>query len=116
MLKKDNKIINVKIVNKSEKQKIINYLNQVISNWIKEYHNKWFTLKTLLDFDIGQHYDWRKTDLQVLYENYIKAGKTEEEAFSLGGKAAGKLLKETVHKRQKNFDTKKEYLRKYKLV
>ena len=98
-----------------KKQKIMNYLDKLISKWISERKNEWFTLKTLLDFDMGQHYDWRKTDLQVLYENYIKAGKTEEEAFSLVGKAGGKLLKETVHKRQENFDTEKGYLRKYKL-
>ena len=116
MLIKDNRIINVTIVTTIEKQNIISYLDQIISGWINKRPNEWFNFKDLLDFYLCQHENWNGTPLQVLYDNYIKKGKNHEQALDLGGKAAGKLLKETVHKRQEKFDTKKEYLRKYKLV
>lgn len=116
MLIKDNKIINTYIVNTAEKNDIISYLDQIISGWINKSPNEWFNFKDLLDFYLSQHENWNGTPLQVLYDNYIKKGKNHEQALDLAGKSVGKILKETVHKRQENFDTKKEYLRKYKLV
>ena len=116
MLIKDNKIINTYIVNTAEKNDIISYLDQIISGWINKSPNEWFNFKDLLDFYLSQHENWNGTPLQVLYDNYIKKGKNHEQALDLAGKAVGKLLKETVHKREEKFDTEKGYLRRYKLV
>lgn len=116
MLIKDNKIINTYIVNTAEKNDIISYLDQIISGWINKSPNEWFNFKDLLDFYLSQHENWNGTPLQVLYDNYIKKGKNHEQALDLAGKSVGKLLKETVHKREEKFDTEKGYLRRYKLV
>lgn len=116
MLIKDNKIINTYIVNTAEKNDIISYLDQIISGWINKSPNEWFNFKDLLDFYLSQHENWNGTPLQVLYDNYIKKGKNHEQALDLAGKSVGKILKETVHKRQEKFDTEKGYLRRYKLV
>ena len=116
MLIRDNRIINVKIVNNTDKQAIILYLDQIITNWINQNSNEWFCINDLLDFGIGQHKDWNGTPLQVLYDNYINSGKTEEQAHTQAGKDAGKLLKETVHNRIDQFDTKKLRHRYYKKI
>ena len=116
MLIKDNKIINTYIVNTAEKNDIISYLDQIISGWINKSPNEWFNFKDLLDFYLSQHENWNGTPLQVLYDNYIKKVKNHEQALDLAGKSVGKILKETVHKRQEKFDTEKGYLRRYKLV
>ena len=116
MLIKDNKIINTYIVNTAEKNDIISYLDQIISGWINKSPIEWFNFKDLLDFYLSQHENWNGTPLQVLYDNYIKKGKNHEQALDLAGKSVGKLLKETVHKREEKFDTEKGYLRRYKLV
>lgn len=116
MLIRDSRIINTNIVDYMEKQNIILFLDQIITKWINKNTTKWFSIKDLLDFHIGQHENWNATPLQVLYDYFINKRKSHEKAFDLAGNAAGKILKETVHKRQEKFDTKKENLRKYKLV
>lgn len=116
MLIKDNRIINVTIVTATEKENIISYLDQIISGWIKKRPTEWFNFKDLLNFHLNQYKNWNCTPFQVLHDNYIKKGKNHEQALDLAGKAVGKLLKETVHKREEKFDTEKGYLRRYKLV
>jgi hypothetical protein len=116
MLIRDSRIINTNIVDYMEKQNIILFLDQIITKWINKNTTKWFSIKDLLDFHIGQHENWNCTPFQVLHDNYIKKGKNHEQALDLAGKAVGKLLKETVHKREEKFDTEKGYLRRYKLV
>lgn len=100
-------ITNVRIVDNKEKQKIITFFDDIITKWLTDRNNEWFYINDLLDFGIGQHKDWNGTPLQVLYDNYINSGKTEEQAHTQAGKDAGKLLKETVHNRIEQFDTKK---------
>ena len=116
MLIRYNRIINVKIVNNTDKQAIILYLDQIITNWINQRNDEWFCINDLFDFGIGQHKDWNGTPLQVLYDNYINSGKTEEQAHTQAGIDAGKLLKETVHLRIDQFDTKKLRHRYYKKI
>lgn len=116
MLIKDNKITNVTIVDNKEKQKIITFFNGIIAKWITDRNNEWFCINDLLDFGIEQHKDWNGTPLQVLRDNYISSGKTEEQAHTQAGIDAGKLLKETVYLRQENFDTKKNHYRYYKKI
>lgn len=109
-------ITNIRIVNNKEKQKIITFFDDIITKWLTDRNNEWFCINDLLDFGIGQHKDWNGTPLQVLYDNYINSGKSNEESITLSGQAAGKLLKETVHLRQENFDTKKNHYRYYKKI
>ncbi|MBP3449373.1 MAG: hypothetical protein J6K22_02805 [Spirochaetaceae bacterium] len=109
-------ITNVRIVDNKEKQKIITFFDDIITKWLTDRNNEWFCINDLLDFGIEQHKDWNGTPLQVLRDNYINSGKTEEQAHTQAGKDAGKLLKETVHLRQENFDTKKNYYRYYKKI
>lgn len=116
MLIKDNKIISVTIVNYEEKQKITNFFDNLITKWITQRNNEWFCINDLLDFGLGQHKDWNGTPLQVLYNNQINSGKTHQKALKSAGQAVGKILKETVHLRQENFDTKKNYYRYYKKI
>lgn len=116
MLIKDNKIISVTIVNYEEKQKITNFFDNLIIKWITQRNNEWFCINDLLDFCLGQHKDWNGTPLQVLYDNHLNSGKTKKQSHTQAGRDAGKLLKETVHLRQENFDTKKNYYRYYKKI
>lgn len=116
MLIKDNKIISVTIVNYEEKQKIITFFDDIITKWLTQRNNEWFCINDLLDFGLGQHKNWKGTPLQVLHDNYIISGKTEEQAHTQAGKDAGKLLKETVHKRIEQFGTEKRHLRYYKKI
>ena len=116
MLIRDNRIINVKIVNNTDKQAIILYLDQIITNWINQNSNEWFCINDLLDFALGQHKNWSNTPLQVLYNNQINSGKTHQKALKSAGQAVGKLLKETVHNRIEQFDTKKLRRMYYKKI
>ena len=109
-------ITNVTIVDYEEKQKIITFFNGIIAKWLTQRNNEWFCINDLLDFGLGQHEDWNGTPLQVLHDNYINSGKTEEQSHTQAGKDAGKLLKETVHKRIEQFSTEKRHLRYYKKI
>ena len=139
MLIRDSRIINTNIVDYMEKQNIILFLDQIITKWINKNTTKWFSIKDLNGFEKNKYFkniffdihfwktikvesniiplkNWNCTPFQVLHDNYIKKGKNHEQALDLAGKAVGKLLKETVHKREEKFDTEKGYLRRYKLV
>lgn len=116
MLNKEIIITNVRIIDYEEKQKIIAFFDDIITRWLTQRSDEWFYIKNLLDFGIGRHKNWNGTPLEVLYDNYINSGKTEKESITLSGQAAGKLLKETVHLRQENFDTKINHYRYYKKI
>ena len=53
----------------------------------------------------GDNRGWNGTPLQTLYDKHVLNGKTPDEAFEVAGQESGWLLKETVHRDERQFET-----------
>ena len=61
--------------------------------------------------------DWSNTPLGVLYDKYIKDGKTHNYAWTQAGQEEGKILKKVIKLYKRKFATEETYpARKYKWV
>jgi hypothetical protein len=75
--------------------------------------NEWFSLRDLMG---GENYFWNDTPLIVLYNKYINLGKLNDDAVLGAGKDGGWLLKYVINQDKREFETKKEMVRKYKWI
>jgi hypothetical protein len=77
--------------------------------------NEWLSVRVIMG-GLNRD-DWEKTPLGILYKQHIQKGKSDDEAWTLAGQEAGKLLKKAIKQDERNFETKEdEQIRKYKWV
>jgi len=109
MLIKNQKIRKVKNISEQEEQSIIDFFQGSIYSWCNN-NAGWFSLRDLMGKD---NYYWQQTPLYVLYEKHLHKGSSV--SVKLAGKDAGWLLKKTILRDKRIFDTKREeMIRKYK--
>ena len=95
-----NKIPDVSGLLESQEKLIWSFLQGAVYCWCKNRPNEWFALRNLVG---GDNRNWDKTPLQVLYDNQISLGKSNQDAFNQAAKDAGKLLLKVLHQDTRTF-------------
>jgi len=104
----------VKDINNSQKESIINFLQGAVYCWCKNRPKEWFSMRDLMG---GENFYWQGTPLIVLYDKHINKKKTHEQSIEWAGKDSGWLLKKVISDDKRRFETKKENLiRKYRWI
>lgn len=106
-----SKIIGVKDITVTEKQRIYDFLQGAIYCWCKNRSDEWFTVRDLMG---GENFDWKGTPLIVLFDKYKKRGKSNAYSVIEAGKDAGKIAKKVMNDDNREFQTEKGYVRRYR--
>lgn len=101
-------------ISSEQKKCIINFLQGAVYCWCKNRKGEWFSMRDLMG---GDNYFWEGTPLLVLYTKHEDKGKSWEQAVLGAGKDSGWLLKKTIERDKRAFETKKEeQIRKYRWI
>lgn len=106
-----SEIRDVKNITHNEQQRIYDFLQGAIYCWCKNRSEEWFTIRDLMG---GENFDWNGTPLMVLFNKHKKNGKSDDDAIIEAGKDAGWIAKKVIHDDNRQFDTRKMYVREYK--
>lgn len=88
------------------------YLQGAVYCWCKNCKGQWFAARALIG---GENYYWQGTPLMPLYLYYLNGDdRNNEYAIEEAGKAAGRLLKEVLHKDKRKFETREGFARQYR--
>jgi len=91
-------------LNKTEKDKIMCFLQGAVYCWCKNNCNQWFSLSDLMG---GLNYLWEGTPLFVLWVKH-KNNESKDPVIA-AGKDAGWLLKETLQLDKRNYSNRKSF-------
>jgi hypothetical protein len=106
-----SQIRNVIGITAIQEQRIYDFLQGAVYCWCKNRSSEWFTVRDLLG---GDNFDWNGTPLIVLYDKYINNGKKHDKAVIEAGKDAGRIMKAVLNIDDRDFLTKKGFVRTYK--
>lgn len=96
----------------STMQEIKKFVLNKVDYWCKNRPNEWFAASDLVG---GENADWSNLPLNGLYQKHIDMGKSGNYAFKQSGIDLGHILKCVLKEdRQRTFETKREYVRKYR--
>jgi hypothetical protein len=113
MIVNQTKIRNVNNLTETQRQQIFEFLLSKINSRLSTNPKDWFRV---LDLVGKENSNWNDTPLHVLYDKYFVKNKNDKDAFKNAAKDCGWLLKKLIQKDNREFVTKKERTRCYKLV
>lgn len=106
-----SEIRNVKDLTPGEIQRIYDYLQGAVYCWCKNQKDEWFSARELFG---GENFDWNGTPIIKLYEKHKSKGKKEDDVIKDAGIDVGWILKKVTDDDDRNFETKEDYIRKYR--
>lgn len=106
----DEVIRNVNDISDEERNAIMSFLQGAVYCWCKNRKDEWFNIRDLMG---GDNFDWVGTPLYALYEKYEDIS---DDPIQAAGKDAGWLLKAVINVDNRNFETKKEFIRSYRWI
>ena len=98
-------------IDENTMQRIKDFLQGAVYCWCKNRPNEWFAASDLVG---GENADWSNLPLNGLYQKHIDQGESEEHAFDQAGIELGHILKSVLADDKRTFETKREYVRKYR--
>ena len=100
--------------NDEQKRLACAFIQGAVYAWIGANADKTFRVRDL--FGGNNSFAWEKTPLEPLWDNYREAGKSNDEAFDLAAKAAGRLLKIVLVNDKREFFVHEEFVNSYSWV
>ena len=95
-----------------QRVRIEDFLQGAVYCWCKNRKNEWFSMRDLMG---GDNFHWEGTPLIALYEKQVAAGVLDP--IERAGQESGWLLKHTVAKDRRAFETRKEErIRQYRWI
>ncbi|MCM1511685.1 MAG: hypothetical protein NC112_00985 [Oxalobacter formigenes] len=107
----DSTVREVHGLDSGDMQRIRDYLQGAVYCWCNINKQEWFAARHFIG---GENFCWEGCPLEALFIFHRNAGKSDEEAFEQAGKDAGHILKSVLEADQRHFETKKEYVRRYR--